>query len=72
VFAGEVTRRILGTYETGDLITICAWCRRVGLDGEWHLAPRAALSAIDTDHTLTHSICPGCEAGSSGHHPVIV
>ena len=60
--ADEVTRRILATYEAGDLVTICAWCRRVEIDAEWLLAPRAALTAIDAQYTLSHSICPGCAA----------
>jgi hypothetical protein len=60
VVAGEVTKRILTTYEAGDLITMCAWCRRVEFDGEWLLAPRAALTAIEARYTLSHSICPGC------------
>jgi hypothetical protein len=47
----------------GDLITMCAWCRRVEVDGEWVLAPRAALTAIDTLYTMSHSICPECAAG---------
>ena len=42
--AGEVTRRILAAYEAGGLVTMCAWCRRVELDGEWFLAPRQAAS----------------------------
>ena len=58
--AGEVTRRILAAYEAGDLITMCAWCRRVQLDGEWVLAPQAALAAIEATYTLSHSICPEC------------
>jgi hypothetical protein len=62
MFANEATRRIFTTYEVGDLITMCGWCRRVELDDEWVLAPRAALSAIDTRCTLSHSICPRCAA----------
>lgn len=58
--ASEVTRRMLTGYEAGDLITMCAWCGRVELDGEWALAPQAALTAIDSHLTLTHSICPAC------------
>jgi hypothetical protein len=61
---GETTRRILAAYEAGDLISMCAWCRRVEIDGDWLLAPRAALSAIDALYTLTHSICPQCAAGA--------
>ena len=62
--AGETTRRILAAYEAGDLISMCAWCRRVEIDGEWLLAPRAALTAIDALYTLSHSICPQCAAGA--------
>lgn len=57
-----MTKFILATYEAGDLITMCAWCRRVRVDGEWLLAPRAALTAIDAHFTLSHSICPECAA----------
>lgn len=60
MLADEVTARILGSYEAGDLITMCAWCRRVEIDGAWVLAPRAALTAIDARYTLSHSICPEC------------
>ncbi len=63
--ADEVTRQILATYEAGDLVTICAWCRRVEIDGEWLLAPRAALTAIDAPFTLSHSICPVCAVPGS-------
>jgi hypothetical protein len=67
--AGEVTKRILVAYEGGELITMCAWCRRVELDDEWLLAPRAALTAIDARHTLTHSICPWCALDAGGVLP---
>ena len=60
VAQGEVTRQMLARYEAGDLITTCAWCHRVELEGEWLLAPRAALEAIDVHFTLSHSICPAC------------
>jgi hypothetical protein len=61
---GETTRRILAAYEAGDLISMCAWCRRIEIDGDWLLAPREALSAIDALYTLSHSICPECAAGA--------
>ena len=70
MIAGEVTRRILEAYEAGDLITMCAWCRRVEIDSEWVLAPQAALTAIDARYTLSHSICPGCAAGGGEQIPV--
>jgi hypothetical protein len=69
MIADEVTRRILATYEAGGLITMCAWCRRVELDGEWLPAPRAALTAIDSRYTLSHSICPACSAVSGRQLP---
>jgi hypothetical protein len=61
--ADEVTRRMLATYEAGEMVTMCAWCRRVEIDGDWALAPRAALTAIDTRYALSHSICPECASG---------
>jgi hypothetical protein len=60
--AGEVMRRILAAYEAGDLISTCAWCERIELDGKWVMAPHAAMSAIDSRFTLSHSICPRCAA----------
>jgi hypothetical protein len=62
---GEVTRHILATYEAGNLITTCAWCKRVAIDGEWLLPPRAALTAIDSPRALSHSICPQCASGAA-------
>lgn len=56
----DVTRRVLADYEGARMITMCAWCRRLDIDDEWPLAPRAALLAIDGQHTLTHTICPSC------------
>ena len=58
----EVTRRVLARYEAAEMITACAWCRRIDVDGEWPLVPRAALSAIDQQNSLTHTICPSCAA----------
>lgn len=62
MFADEATRRVFTAYERGDLITMCGWCRRLELDGEWVAAPRAALTAIDARYSLSHSICPVCSA----------
>jgi len=63
VVASEVTRRVVAAYEAGDLITMCAWCRRVEIDGDSLLTPRAALTAIDARYSISHSICPECAAG---------
>jgi hypothetical protein len=57
---GEVMRGILAKYEAGELISSCAWCGRVSIDGEWLVAPHAALEAIDAPRALSHSICPAC------------
>jgi hypothetical protein len=70
MIAGEAMRRILAAYEAGDLITMCAWCRRVDIDGEWTLAPRAALTAIEARYTLSHSICPGCAVAGGEQIPL--
>ena len=64
--ASDVTKRILASYEAGDMITTCAWCLRVEFDGEWLLAPHAALTAIDSRFTLSHSICADCGAEPAG------
>jgi hypothetical protein len=60
--ADDVTRRILASYEAAELITSCAWCRRVEFHDAWQLAPRAALTAIDEELTLSHGVCPSCRA----------
>jgi hypothetical protein len=63
---GEVMRAILARYEAGELISSCAWCRRVAIDGEWLLVPPAALTAIDAPRALSHSICPTCAGRPPG------
>lgn len=63
LFPSEVANRIFASYETGDLITACAWCNRVEIDGECHLAPHTAVAAIEEQYTLSHSICPVCALG---------
>ena len=63
LFPSEVANRIFATYEEGNLITACAWCNRVEIDAEWHLAPHTALAAIEERYTLSHSICPVCALG---------
>jgi hypothetical protein len=59
----EVSNRIFAIYEAADLVTVCAWCKRVEIDAEWHLAPRSALAAIEQRYTVSHSICPPCALG---------
>jgi hypothetical protein len=63
----EVTSRIVAAYEAGEVITSCAWCGRITLDGEWVEPPRAALEAINGHNVLAHSICPECSAYLAAH-----
>jgi hypothetical protein len=56
----EVFLRVWAVYEAGGLLVSCAWCRRVRIDGTWLVPPHAALAAIDTRNTLSHSICDEC------------
>jgi hypothetical protein len=60
MLASEVTARMLAQYESGDLIIMCSWCKRIEIDGGWDLAPRAAVTAIQASYTFSHSICPDC------------
>jgi len=57
----EVFRRMFASYEAGELITTCAWCRKVELDGSWLQAPRMALAAVD-HYTFSHGLCAACLA----------
>ena len=45
--ASAVTKRILAAFEAGELISICAWCSLVELDGEWVPASRSDLWPIE-------------------------
>jgi hypothetical protein len=67
VDASEVTSRIVAAYEAGEIITSCAWCGRVNLDGGWVQVPREALRAINGHNILAHSICPDCAAYLAAH-----
>jgi hypothetical protein len=46
--------------ESGKLITACAWCDRVCIDGEWVEPTHGSLDTVDQRVTLSHSICPSC------------
>ena len=62
---------MLGQVAVG-LLSSCAWCGRVRIDGQWILAPPAALAAIDGRNTLSHSICDECARALAGHGTVAV
>ena len=58
----DVFAHMLETYETGELVSSCAWCGRVEVDGTWERTNRLAIAAVDGPATLSHSICPECAA----------
>jgi hypothetical protein len=57
---GEVAWSMHAARAAGELITTCAWCRSVKLDGAWLRPPESALLAIQERLALTFGICPGC------------
>jgi len=63
--ADDVTRQLLASYEAGELVVVCALCRRVELDGRWQRAARPAFTAL-AEFALTHGVCPSCNAEISG------
>ena len=56
----DVFSRIVGIYDEGGILPICAWCGRVRIEDVWVVPPPAALAAIDDRNTLSHSICDVC------------
>ena len=60
---GEVFTRVWAAFDAGELMTACAWCRRVRIDGAWVLPPPSALAAIDARLAFSHSICAQCVEG---------
>jgi hypothetical protein len=56
----EVFAKVWEAYEAGELIPACAWCGCVRIGEEWLERPHGALSTIDAQMTLSHSICPRC------------
>ena len=57
----EFLAHIWNAYETGALVALCAWCGRVRIqEGLWVAPPQGALSTIDEQMTMSHSICPTC------------
>jgi hypothetical protein len=60
----EFLTRMWAASEEGELISTCAWCGRMRLDGEWVKPPSGALLTVDQPMTLSHSICPTCFAAN--------
>jgi len=58
-------RRILsGLRQLSSFITMCAWCRRVRLDGEW-MSIEECLRRRDRTKTSL-GLCPDCYRASAG------
>lgn len=58
--ANEIFTRIWTAFDNCELVSACAWCGRVRVNGTWIVPPPAALVAIDAPNTLSHSICDEC------------
>jgi hypothetical protein len=65
VNSSQVFSRVWSAFDDGEIMTVCAWCERVRLDGTWIRPPRAAIDAIDEQLTFSHSICEECAQGVS-------
>ena len=61
--SSQVFSRVWSAFDDGEFITVCAWCKRLQLDGTWVQPPRAAIDAIDERLTFSHSICEDCARG---------
>ncbi|MGZ4360561.1 MAG: hypothetical protein ACXVZW_12385 [Gaiellaceae bacterium] len=59
---GGVLAHIWDTYDTGELLTTCAWCSSILVADQWIEPPAGALSVIDEPRATSHSICPSCMA----------
>lgn len=59
---GAIFSRIWDAFETGEILSACAWCGRVRIDDTWLRPSLAALVAIDQRLTFSHSICEWCIA----------
>ena len=58
--ATEVFSRIWAAFDDGRVLSACAWCGRVEIDGGWFAPPVAVLAAIDVRLAFSHSICNHC------------
>jgi hypothetical protein len=64
--------RIWSAFDAGHVLSSCAWCKRVRIDGTWLLPSPAALAAIDERYAFSHSVCDGCAtaiAAAAGEPP---
>ena len=56
----ELLTKLWTVFEGGGLITVCAWCGSLEIDGQWIGADPGLLSTIDQPMTISHSVCPSC------------
>jgi hypothetical protein len=56
IYRGDVIVRVLAMFEAGELIPMCAWCRRLRLD-EW-VFQGGTLQVLNVTNQVSHSICP--------------
>ena len=56
----ELLAHVWEIYESGALLTSCAWCGRVLVGDAWVSCSPDALQIVDEPMMVSHSICPGC------------
>ena len=61
--------RIWSAFDSGQILTACAWCGRVRIDDVWVAPPPAALAAVDERYAFSHSICDRCAGQLSDMSP---
>jgi hypothetical protein len=60
VNSNQIFSRVWAAFDEGEIMTACAWCGRVRLDGGWRRPPVAVVDAIDSRLAFSHSICDEC------------
>lgn len=57
----ELLTHVWRVYDAGGLITTCARCSGVLVDGEWAGSGARALTIIEVGMATRQSLCPDCE-----------
>ena len=47
-------------------LRLCAWCRKIEVDGRWITIEQFVQKKLD--QKTTHGICPSCQAEVTQHH----
>ena len=58
--ASQVFSRVWAAFDAGEIVIVCAWCKRVRIDDAWFPPPPAVGDAMDARLPLSHSICSRC------------